>query len=189
MASAKLFFRDVNNPPPGGLYFYETHGEKVTARTFIEIAPKVRALMAKYGIKGIAENELAAYMCPRLPNPGAYCRGETVPLAHVVPHVAIKESLPYCARRVVDFDVISQRMRVCAECPQHKRDWCPTCNGHVALMRSAFGSKRPPVPEDTLAGVCQCAKAYEMAIASVVYEPDEPVWVGAPSTCWRKTNV
>lgn len=185
----KVFFIDVNNVPPGGLYFYETHGEKVTARTFLEIAPKVRALMEKYHIGGLAETEVAAYMCPRIPNPGAYCRGEMVPEAHVRPHVAIKESLVYCKRRVVDFDVISRRMRVCSTCPCHKREWCPTCSGHVSAMMTAFGGRRPAVPEDTLSGVCQCAKAYEIAIASVEYGKDDKVWEGVPDSCWRNRDV
>lgn len=191
-----VFFLDVNNTPPGGLYFYETHGERVVGHTFLEIAPRVRALMEKYRIPGTAEGEVAAYMCPRIPNPGAYCRGTQVPAAHVRSHEAIVESLKYCRRRVVSFDKVSRRLRVCAECPQHKREWCPTCSGHVSQMQQVpdskgipFGKRRPHVPEDTLSGVCQCAKAYEMAIASIDYEPDEPAWKGVPVTCWRKTDV
>lgn len=189
MSAPAVYFRDVNFLPPGGLFFYETHGERVVGRTFLEIAPKVRALMAKHGIPGLAESELAAYMCPRMPDPGRYCRGARVPLAHVVPHVAIANSLPYCSRRVVAFDEIERRMRVCSACPKHRRDWCPTCSGHVSRMMSAFGGRRRKVPEDTLAGVCQCAKAYEMAIASVEYGEGDKVWDGVPDTCWRKTGV
>ena len=184
-----IFFHDVNNPPPGGLYFYETHGVKVTGRTFLEIEPKVRSLMAKFHISGTPEMEVAAYMCPRIPNPGAYCKGSTVEAPHVRPNVAIATSLPYCERQVVAFDEIERRMRVCAKCPEHARDWCPTCTGHVSRMKSAFGSRRPELPEDTVSGVCQCAKAYEIAITACEYGKDEKVWDGAPDTCWRKTDV
>lgn len=187
--SDSVFFKDVNMLPPGGWFFYEVNGEHVQARTFLEIAPKVRALMNKYGIKDTAEAAVASYMCPRIPNPGRYCRGAAVPAAHVVPHVAIANSLPYCKRRVVPFDQIERRLRICAACPHHKREWCPTCTGHVSAMMSAFGGRRKPLPEDTLAGVCQKAKAYEHAIASVDFEEGEPVWEGTPDTCWRKTGV
>lgn len=187
--AGRVYFRDPNFPPPGGMFFYETHGERVAARTFIEIAPQVRALMAKYNIPGTAEMELAAYMCPRIPDAGSYCRGATVPSAHVVPHVAIKNSLPYCSRPVVPFDEIERRLRACAKCPHHRRDWCPTCSGHVSQIMSAFGGRRKKVPEDTLSGVCQRAKAYEMAIASVEYGEGEPAWEGTPGTCWRNTRV
>ena len=187
--SAKTFFIDNNFIPPGGLFFFEAAGERATGRTFVEIIPKVRAILARHGIKGFAESLLAEYMCPRMPNPGAYCRGELVPAAHVRPHVAIRESLPYCKRQVVAFDVIERRMRKCQECPMHKREWCPTCTGHVSSMMQAFGKRRTALPEDTLSGVCQCARAYELAIASVEYGEKEPVWEGVPDTCWRKTDV
>ena len=184
-----VFFHNVNNPPPGGLYFYETHGERVVARTFIEIEPKVRALMEKYGIKGLPEVEVAKYMCPRIPNPGAYCRGSNVTAAHIRPHAAIVNSLPYCKRQPVAFDIIERRLQICHDCPQHARDWCPTCSGHVSRILHEFNGKRTSLPQDKLSGVCQCAKAYEMAIASVEYGDDEKIWEGAPDTCWRKKDV
>ena len=93
---ANVFFKDVNNVPPGGMYFYETHGERVTGRTFLEIKPKVMALMEKYGIPGLAEQAVAEYMCPLIPNAGAYCRGNNVKAEHVRPHEALNNSLPYC---------------------------------------------------------------------------------------------
>lgn len=189
MKAGEVFFRDVNMTPPGGLYFCEIGGERVQAHTFLEIAPRVRELMRKHGVEGTAEMVVAAYMCPRIPNPGLYCRGAAVPAAHVNSRDAIANSLPYCSRRVVPFDVIERRMRVCAACPMHKRDWCPTCTGHMSRMKSAFGGRRRAVPEDTLSGVCQKAKAYEYAIASVEYGEGETVWAGVPDTCWRKTGV
>lgn len=184
-----IWFKTVNFIPPYGLFYYETHGEKVVGRTFLEIEPRVRALMAKYGIPGLPEQEVAAYMCARMPDSGRYCRGAAVAKEHVRPAEAIRNSLPYCSRPLVDFGEISRRLRVCAACPRHARDWCPTCSGHVSKMESAFGGRRPKQPEDSVSGVCQCAKAYEIAIASVEYGKDEPVWGGVPDTCWRKANV
>ena len=189
MSDGSTFFIDVNNVPPGGLYFYETHGERVAARTFIEVEPKVRRLMEKYGIGGMPEMEIAKYMCPRIPNSGMYCRGPSVEPAHVRAFDAIGHSLPYCTRQVVSFDVVERRLQVCHSCPKHARDWCPTCSGHVARIMDAFGNRRPALPADSVSGVCQCAKAYEMAIASVEYEGDEKIWDGAPDTCWRNKDV
>ena len=189
MSAGEVFLRDVNLTPPGGLFFCEIGGERVQGRTFLEIAPKVRELMRRHGVSGTAEMAVAAYMCPRIPNPGLYCRGGAVPPAHGNARDAIANSLPYCSRRVVPFDVIERRMQRCAECPEHKRDWCPTCSGHVSMMKEAFDGRRRDVPEDTLAGVCQKAKAYEYAVASVEYAEGEPVWAGTPDTCWRKTGV
>lgn len=183
-----VMFKDVNNVPPGGLYFYETHGEKAVARTFLEIAPKVRALMRKYNIPGLAEEAVAAYMCPRIPNPGAYCTGGEVPRAHVTARDAIANSLPYCRRPVVAFDEIERRMRICAKCPAHKRDWCPTCTGHVSRMMDAFGGRRTKLPEDAVSGVCQRAKAYEIAICSAEYAKGEKPWEGIPELCWRNRD-
>lgn len=186
---ASIYFKDVNNPPPGGMYFFELNGDKVSARTFVEIAPAVRRIMAKHGMKGSAESAVAAYMCPRIPDPGRYCTGPTVPVAHVRPHEAIEQSLTYIKRRVVAFDTIERRMQMCHTCPKHSRDWCPTCTGHVAQIIRQFGSRRAELPIDTASGVCQCAKAYEMAIASVEYGDDEKIWDGAPDTCWRHNDV
>lgn len=191
MSRFPVFFKDVNFLPPGGLFFYERDGERVTGRTFLEIAPKVKAILARHGIATSVEAEIADYMCARMPDPGRYCRGASVAVQHVTPHVAIANSMPYCspARQVVAFDEVERRLRVCSACPKHRRDWCPTCSGHVSRMMSAFGGRRRKVPEDTLAGVCQCAKAYELAIASVEYGEGDKVWDGVPDTCWRKTGV
>lgn len=191
MASS-TWFKDVNFIPPQGMFFYASHGETAVGRTFLEIEPKVRAIMARHGITGVTpEQEVAAYMCARMPDPGRYCRGgASEKPEHVRPHDAIANTLPYCRReKLVDFAEMSRRMRVCAACPMHARDWCPTCAGHVSRMNEEFHDRRTKVPEDTTSGVCQAARAYEMAIAAVEYDRGEPVWVGVPDTCWRKTDV
>ena len=186
---SSVYFRDINVVPPGGLFFYETHGERVSARTFLEIKPKVMALMEKYNIPGIAEAEVARYMCSIIPNAGAYCKGKNVEPEHVRPSEAVRNSIPYCSRQVVPFDKIEQRLRTCAQCKRHARDWCPTCTGHVTTIMNLFNGRRKDLPEDTLSGVCQSAKAYEIAIASIEYDKDESVWDGAPDTCWRYEDV
>ncbi len=188
--SEPIFFKDVNNPPPGGLWFFETNGEKVVAHTYLELERQVIALMKKYNIQGFPESVIAEYMCSRIPNAGAYCRGANVPAPHVGPKDAIKYSEPYCRRQVVPFDEIERRLRICAQCSKHARDWCPTCTGHMTRIHNLLAAKgRPELPEDSLSGVCQCAQAYEAAIASVEYTKDEEIWSGAPNTCWRNQDV
>lgn len=183
-----IFFHDTQNPPPGG-FFYETHGERVRRSTFIEIEPIVRALMAKYHIPGTPEMEVAAYMCPRLDDPGRYCRGKLVEVPHTRAKEAFENSIPYVRRRVVTFDRIARRENICTRCPKHQRDWCPTCTGHPAQLSRMFGDVRPDLPEDKVTGVCSCARAYEFALASVEYRKDEKIWEGAPDTCWRFHDV
>ena len=185
-----VFFKDVNMTPPGGLFFYETHGEKVTARTFLEIRPKIRSLMDKYRIGGMVESELARYMCPKMSDPSRYCSGETFSgNGHVRPLEAISESIPYGKRDVVSFDVIERRMQKCQTCPMHARDWCPSCSGHMEKIYESFSGRRTALPVDRSSGVCQCAKAYEASIASVTYGPDDRIWDGAPKSCWRNDDV
>lgn len=188
MADKPIYFYDVNNAPPGG-FFCEIHGERVTGRTFVEIEPKVRALMYKYNVTGLPESVIARYMASRIDNPGRYLKGAAVPVARVQPTEAYTNSVPYTKRHVVAFDKIERRLSVCTKCSKHSRDWCPTCAGHPARLKSMFAEKRPSLPVDTVTGVCQCAKAYEMIISSVEYSPEEGIWEGAPKTCWRYNDV
>lgn len=183
-----VYFRDVNAAPPGG-YFCEIRGERVSGKTFVEIEPKVRKLMAKYNVLGLPEAVIASYMCPRMDDPGRYCRGAVVPDAHTRPSVAFERSIPYTSKNVVPFDRIERRETVCSKCPKHARHWCPTCSGHPARLLEMFKGRRPALPVDKVTGVCECAKAYEFALASVEYGADEKIWEGAPETCWRYNDV
>lgn len=187
-SNSPTYFKDVNAIPPGG-FFCEINGERVTGRTFVEIEPKVRALMRKYNILGLPEAHIASYMCPRLDDPGRYCRGAAVQAAHTRPQEAMQNSIPYTIKNVVSFDRIERREQICVKCPKHSRDWCPTCSGHPSRLNEMFGSRRPSLPVDKVTGVCECAKAYETAIASVEYGKDEEIWKGAPDTCWRYNDV
>lgn len=183
-----VFFRDVNLPPPGG-FFFEYAGERARGPTFVSIEPAVRGIMRRHGIPGTPEMAVAAYMCPKLDDPGRYCRGPVVPEMHTTAAEAMANSVKYCSRNVVPFDRIARREAVCLKCPKHRRHWCPTCTGHPDRIRGLMGGRRPDIPEDRLSGVCECAKAYEYAVASVEYAADEPIWSGAPETCWRRRDV
>jgi hypothetical protein len=187
-SNTTVYFHDTNLTPPGG-FFCEVAGEKVTGRTFIEIEPKVRALMTRHNIPGLPEALIASYMCPRLDDPGRYCKGETVPVQHTRPREAFEKSVAYTRKPVVSFDKIERREIVCTKCPKHQRHWCPTCSGHPAKLSAMFAGRRPDLPVDKVTGVCECAKAYEYAITSVEYGKDEKIWEGAPETCWRYNDV
>lgn len=182
-------FVSIMSPPPGGFVF-ETHGERVTGRCFDEIAPKVRGLMAKYGIAGTAEAAVAGYMCPRLgPAAHAFCAGEFSASDDVGRHEAVDNCEPYYSRQVAPFDVIERRLARCMTCPRHFRGWCLTCTGHHQRILNGFRGRRPALPVDRGTGVCTCARAYEAAVASVEYAPEEKIWEGAPETCWRISDV
>lgn len=183
------FFRNVNIAPRGG-FFYETHGEKVSAPTYVQIEPKVRALMRKYGIPGTVEQAVAGYMCPRIPEAASLCTGPVSRAAdYVMPREAMANAEKAAAgRHVVPFDEIERRLRVCLSCPKHTREYCVTCTGHMQRIMLLFNGRRPSVPEDRGSGICRCARAYEAALASVEYGPGDKVWDGAPETCWRHTR-
>lgn len=181
-----VYFRNVNTPPTGG-YFFETHGEQVSAKYYCDMVAPVRALMQKYKIPGDVESVIASYMCPRIPEAGWLCTGDFVPKT-ILPREALEASLRYTTRHVTTFDRIQQRLRTCMNCPNHTRDFCVTCTGHMGQIMNRFGQARPALPEDRGSGICKCAKAYEVAIASVEFNPEEQVWPDTPDTCWRKTE-
>lgn len=184
-----IFFKDVNNPPPGG-FFCEIAGERVTAPTFLEMLMKLRPLAIKHRITQPLESYIAAYMAPRVDDPGRYFFGPDIDnKARVRQLEAFENSQSYLKRQLVPFDKLSRRYQVCFQCPQHKRDWCPTCTGHPGRFDVAFGGRRVKVPEDKVSGVCQCAKAYEYVINAVEYSPEDKIWDGAPETCWRYNDV
>lgn len=188
---APVFFRDTRSTPPGGKYFYEAPGgEYVEAPHYCEIEAKVRPLLAKYGVTMSVENAIAEYMCPRLPT-GAewFCTGMFTTKQFVRAAEALKNSRGYCDRPLVAFDVLERRLRRCMECSKHEREWCPSCTGHFDRLHQGFRGRRARLPEDKASGVCACARAYEFAVAAVEYGKTEPVWEGAPETCWRNSDV
>lgn len=176
--------------PPGGKFFCELNGRKYEGRNLQEICAKVRPAMVAFGIPGTAEEIIAAYMCPRLgPGGSWFCKGDFENSNSVRSGEALENSEPFFKRRLVPFDVIERRIARCMECRQHYRGWCLTCTGHLDRILSGFGGSRPRLPQDIGTGVCKCARAYEMAIASVDYDVGEKVWEGVPEDCWRLRDV
>lgn len=176
-------FKSKMTPPPGGKFFLEVDGDRVEAHTWLEMLPKVQALMARHNIGGFAEDLVANYMCPYMPD--WYCTGHVGHSVTTV-HDARKNAAQYYSRNLVTFDRLSERMRICHDCPKHERDICLTCTGILHNIMVSFGGKRVKVPEDLMSGVCGCAKTFEAVIASVEHDGDP--WEGAPDTCWRRTE-
>lgn len=185
MSEGPVYFKNVNSTPAGG-FFYELNGEKVTGRFFCEIEPKVRALLRKYGRTETAEEAVAGYMCPRIPEASWLCTGN-FKKSKILPAEALKNAIWLTeGHDVVPFDEIERRLRICLACPRHTREFCVTCTGHMERIMLLYAGRRPKVPEDAGSGICKCAKAYESALVSVEYRDSDPVWEGLPDTCWRK---
>lgn len=187
----KYRIRSKLSAAPGGRFFYERDGRRVEAGTYDSAVQAVARLLAERGVAADAEEELAAYMCPRVGRDALwFCAGGEPVSAGVPPRDALENSLRAVAGRLVaTFDTIESRLATCQRCPKHERNWCPTCTGHFDRVMVSLSRKRPRLPLDRGAGVCACAKAYESAICSVEYGKDESAWEGTPEGCWRRKDV
>lgn len=168
-------------PPPGGKFFYELNGERVEAHTWVEMKPKVEALMAKHGVTGYADVLVAEFMCPHMPS--WYCTGVTRRTS-VTKSVALDEAKKYYGRDMLTFDQIAERLRICTACKMHEREVCLTCTGVLKHIKAMFGGRRPRLLEDDLSGICACAKTFEAVIASVDLT-GVGEWPEVPENCWR----
>lgn len=175
---------------PGG-FFFEIDGDRAEARTLVELRPKAAAILARHGRGGESvDAAVAAFMCPRLGNDARWaCSGEFRHENWIGPREALQKSAEFGGRQVVPFDEIERRLAVCSSCPKHYRGWCLACNGHLERVLSMFDEARPRLPADSGSGVCRCTGAYEAAMVSVAYGEGDPVWEGAPETCWRRRDV
>lgn len=181
--STPVKFRSTMVPPPGGKFFFEHEGERLEARYWLEMEPRVRDLMARHGLKGSPAAIVAEYMCPHMPD--WYCEGLNSGAPVIRLHEARDNSEPYFRRPVVTFDEISRRLNICAKCPMHTRRFCLTCTGVLDWVQAGFSGRRPRMLEDKVSGTCICSKALEIVTTAVEYGEKEPVWEGAPKTCWR----
>lgn len=177
--------------PPGG-YYLIVNGERVSAATYDEIIPLASRLLKKHNIEGSAETAIADCMCARLGVlTNLYCElGSKFPVKpHPLPAEVLRSSLVYAGRNVVQFDRIEARLQRCLKCSKHVRDWCTTCNGHLARVVGSFNGRRPELPIDRGAGVCLCAGAYVSALCSVEFGGEDQVWPDVPPSCWRNQDV
>lgn len=173
-------FRNARTPPPGGEFFFEHGGERISARTWFEFLPKMQDMIAKHGLHGTPLDLAAQYMCPRIPS--WYCTSGGVPVLST--DAARAAAKPYFGKNVVTPSEIASRMAVCRSCPRHERTVCLTCTGIASWAVSSFGGRRPALPEDRMSGVCRCAGTFDMVVASVDSR-ELSGWKDVPDTCWR----
>lgn len=169
--------------PPCGVWSFAIGDDKIESPIYDIVLRKTGEIMEKHGMKGSAAQALADYMCPRLPP--WMCTGSFEKLKLVLAKEAQKNAYDYFTRVSETVDVIMRRMEVCMTCPKHRRDFCLHCGGYDTWIYDGFGGRRVKLPPDDASGCCSCAKTFEAVIASVVYDPEESVWEGAPETCWR----
>lgn len=167
-------------PPPGGEFFFEHGGERISARTWPEFLPKMRDMISRHGLTGTPLDLAARHMCPKLP--AWYCTEGGVQVTST--DIARANARDLFSRHVVNPAEIARRLSVCRACPKHSRTVCLTCTGISQWILSSFGGRRPPLPEDRMSGMCGCAKTFEMAAASVDVR-GLPEWKDTPATCWR----
>lgn len=168
--------------PPGGVWFWEDGDHFVSSPSYQEAVDRVRAILAEKGDGRSPSEALAEYMCPRMPR--GFCTGFTGTRAESAGEI-LRKALPYADRGLAMANVIQSRLDACAACPMCRRDTCIVCRHVDKAIYGLFRGRRPPLPADRKSGVCMCAGTYAMAIASVLYPSDEPVWRGTPKTCWR----
>lgn len=175
-------------PPPGGRYYFRHGQDTVTARSWPEMESAMRRYMASHpDVTGQIEDLVSGCMCPDMPP--WYCRGAGPVRNPVRLREAWQNAGRYFSMAPVPFDTVSRRLRTCAACRgNHERGVCLTCTGYLQRIRQGFGASRVKVLEDDLSGMCACARTFEAVLASVEYPSDEPVWPGAPATCWRNTE-
>lgn len=184
MAEVKI--RNLMNPPPGGVFFYEHDGERIEAKYWFDMEPRMLDLMRRHLLVGDPARMVAEQMCPQMPD--WYCTGAIAGTDVVRTDEARRNSAAYFNKPTVAFDEISRRLQTCVRCPRHQRKFCMTCTGILDWIQAGFGGRRTRVPEDRLSGVCTCARALESAIAAVDYGESSPAWDDTPDTCWRSTR-
>ena len=181
--------------PPGGRYFYERGNRRVSAIGRDAAIAEVSRILSVEGIDADPEEELATYVCSSLDPMSRAPLCEPVATSAppgpppVTPKEAVENSVAMCrGRNVETFDRIESRLAVCLRCPEHERRWCPSCAGHFEKVMVSLSERRPRLPLDRMTGVCRRARAYESAVCSLHYGPDDPVWDGVPGTCWRNAE-
>lgn len=185
--SATPRFTQTFATPPGGLWFFQIGDDRFAHPVYDIALREVARLLKKHNDPRPAPRALAEFMCPHMPP--WFCEG---PVAHSpVIHAkdAAAKAHPYFSRTLVPADIVTRRMEACQDCKMHRRDFCLHCTGYDSWVREGFRNRRPPLPVDAASGCCTCTGTFEMAMASVEYGKDEPVWEGAPETCWRRLET
>jgi hypothetical protein len=176
-----MYFKSVMQDPPGGEWFFEHAGERISDRTWPGFLSKMISLMDRHGIQGLPRDVAAAYMCPHLPD--WFCTSGGVKT--VSTDKAREIAAPYFIKHLTTYPEIMRRLDICRKCPRHNRNVCLTCTGVLDWIIRSFGEKRRKrIPEDRLSGICTCAGTFESVVASVD-RSELPEWKDVPENCWR----
>ena len=168
--------------PPGGKWFWQDPEHSFAASSLDVVVGQVGAVLRANGDRSDPEQAVLAYMAPRMPR--GWATGWDGPKKPTISDY-VRVARKYFGRRVSRVDRIKTRMDVCRRCPAMSREMCLTCSGVPAAVTKWFSGQRPPLPGDGQSGICRCASTFNMVVASVDYDEGEPVWDGAPPTCWR----
>lgn len=182
--SDPMYFRSVMQTPPGGEWFFEHGGERVSDTSWPRFLPKLLDIMRRHKLTGAPRDVAAAYMCPHMPD--WFCTAGGVKVTGA--DSARKAAQPYFSKHLVPYNVMIQRLAKCRECPRHSRSVCLTCTGILDWIGRSFGSRRTSLPDDRLSGICTCAGTFESVITSVDSK-ELPEWSDVPECCWRKETT
>lgn len=184
MPAPARFVQTAYTVPPGGVWFFQIGDDRVSHPVYDAALRQVGELLKKHGDRRSPAQALAEFMCPHMP--AWFCAGSVARSPAVFPRDAAKAAAPYFSRPLVPADIVTRRMALCQDCKRHRRDFCLHCTGYDEWIREGFDHRRPALPVDEASGCCTCTGTFEMVMASVEYRKDEPVWEGAPDTCWRR---
>lgn len=176
-------FSNTTFVPPGGMWFFQLEDDRVAMPVYDLAVKRVGEILARHGVRKDPAQALAEFMCPHMP--AWFCAGNVGHSPVITAKDACERARPYFGRKVLPVDLISRRLETCQACPRHRRDFCLHCNGLDTWVSDGFRNARPVLPADAASGCCTCAGTLEAVIASVAYGEGEPVWEGAPETCWR----
>lgn len=177
-------FRSTVTTPPGGLWFWEDGEHLVSTPSYQDALDRIRAILSEKGDHRSPVEALAEYMCPRMPR--GFCIGSGTSGKATLGRL-FENAIPYFAKGLAMANIIQSRLDRCASCPNCRHDVCLTCHDIPKKVYGMFGGRRPSLPADPKSGRCSCAGTFAMVVSSVLYSPDEEVWEGTPSTCWRFT--
>lgn len=179
----RRFVSTRSTVPPSGFWFFSYGDDHYESPLYDDTVRHVAEILRKHGVDADPVKALADYMCPQLP--AYFCVGDGPSSPVVSPRDAKDNAIAYFGKDVEPIDTVTSRMEVCLMCPKHRRDYCLHCHGYDSWIYDGFRGRRPKLRVDDASGCCTCAKTFEAVVASVAYNDGDPVWEGAPETCWR----
>lgn len=178
-----MTFSSTVSAPPGGKWFWEDGKVLFESASYHEVVDRMRRYFLDNGIDKSAEAALAEYMCPRMPS--GFCRGFDGSRRKTAREILADTERVCAGKQLETIDVVERRLEKCAKCPKCDHSICVTCRRIDDLIYKMFDGRRCRLILDKVSGVCTCAGAYSMAVASLCFDKNSPAWEGVPATCWR----